>query len=181
MKLLLHICCAPCALAPFLELVNEKLEINGFFYNPNIHPKEEYEKRLEAVKSFSDKENLPVVFPEYQPEVFFTKVNGKEKLLKERCPLCWGLRLEKAAAYAKENNFSAFTTTLLISPYQDHEQIKKIGLDLAKKHGVDFYYQDFRPFFRNSQQKAKERELYRQKYCGCIFSIEDRKQKECLK
>ena len=91
------------------------------------------------------------------------------------------MRLGKAALYAKENNFDIFTTTLLISPYQDHEQIKKIGLDLAKKYSLDFYYQDFRPFFRNSQQKAKEEELYRQKYCGCIFSKEEKQKKECLK
>ena len=181
MKLLLHICCAPCALAPFLELVNKELEISGFFYNPNIHPQEEYDRRLEAVKSFSTKENFSVVFPEYEPQVFFTKVSGVENSPKERCPLCWGLRLGKAALYAKENNFDIFTTTLLISPYQDHEQIKKIGLDLAKKYSLDFYYQDFRPFFRNSQQKAKEEELYRQKYCGCIFSKEEKQKKECLK
>lgn len=175
MKLLLHICCAPCALAPFLELVSKELEISGFFYNPNIHPLEEYEKRLKAVKSFSDKEKLSVIFPEYEPEMFFAKVSGREKLAKERCPLCWGLRLERSASYAKENNFDAFTTTLLISPYQDHEQIKKIGFDLAEKYGLDFYYQDFRPLFGNSQTKAREQQLYRQKYCGCVFGLEEQK------
>lgn len=181
MKLLWHICCGPCLLQPFLELVNKEIEISGFFYNPNIYPADEYQRRLEAVKIFSGRKNLSVILPIYEPEIFLAKVNGVEKLAKERCPICWRLRLEKTASYAKENNFSAFTTTLLISPYQDHEQIKKIGLDLSNKYEVDFYYQDFRPFFRNSQEKAKQQELYRQKYCGCVFSQEERYQKQCCK
>lgn len=180
MKLLLHICCAPCALAPFLELVNKKIEISGFFYNPNIHPSDEYEKRMEAVKIFSAKENLEVIIPNYEAKVFYNRIGYAPKTQKERCPFCWQLRLEKTASFARENNFKAFTTTLLISPYQDHERIKQIGLDLSNKYGIDFYYQDLRPFFRDSQNKARQQELYRQKYCGCLFSRMEREEEKAL-
>lgn len=182
MKLLLHVCCAPCALQPFLELVNNKNDVTGFFYNPNIYPIEEYQRRLGAIKKFSIRENFPVIFGEHESELFFTKISYPEKLpAKERCPICWQLRLEKAAGQAKENKFDCFTTTLLTSPYQDHEQIKKIGLGLSDRYKIDFYYQDFRPLFRKSQDQARQRELYRQKYCGCVFSQTERKQKEKFK
>ena len=102
-------------------------------------------------------------------EEYFRKVATKEDS-KDRCKLCWELRLSETADFAKKNDFNGFTTTLLISPYQDHELIKEIGEKIAKEKDIEFYYEDFRKGFKESQEEAKGKELYRQKYCGCVFS-----------
>src|SRR3990167_6004712 len=170
MKLLLHICCGPCALYPVRELLDKKFDkITGFFYNPNIHPPSEYKKRKDTLSEAASKIGFEIIIPAYKMEEYFRKVISKEDS-PERCRLCWELRLSETAVFAKNNGFDAFTTTLLISPYQDHEKIKEIGEDIASKNGVQFYYQDFRPGFRDGQEQAKKEDLYRQKYCGCVFS-----------
>jgi epoxyqueuosine reductase len=170
MKLLLHICCGPCALYPIKELLNKKFDkITGFFYNPNIHPPSEYKRRRDTLSEAALKTGFELMIPEYRMEEYFRKVLLKESS-PERCSLCWELRLSETANFAKDNGFDAFTTTLLISPYQDHEKIKKIGEEIAGKMGVQFYYQDFRLGFKDGQEQAKKENLYRQKYCGCVFS-----------
>jgi len=170
MKLLLHICCGPCALYPVKELLSKKFDkITGFFYNPNIHPPSEYKRRRDALSEAAKKICLEVVMPEYKMEEYFRKTLSKEDS-PERCQLCWELRLSETADFAKANGFDAFTTTLLVSPYQDHEKVKKIGEKVADEKGVQFYYQDFRPGFKDGQEQAKKENLYRQKYCGCVFS-----------
>ncbi len=174
MKILLHICCGPCAIycADNLQRSGDKVE--GFFYNPNIHPINEYDKRKEAVVKVSEKLNLPVHFcADYNFDDYFMAIafnNGKD-----RCPLCWQLRLKETAKFAKTNGFDAFTTTLLISPYQDHNKIKDIAAQAAKDFKVDFYYQDFRPGFGQSHKLSKEMQLYHQKYCGCVYSEKERR------
>jgi len=168
MKLLLHTCCAPCLLYPLERLKAEKFEITGFFYNPNIHPPSEYNNRKEAVEGYARDIGVEVVYPEYRPEEFFQAVNLKEAN-PGRCEICWRLRLGKTAQTAKEKGFSHFSTTLLVSPYQDQELLKNIGNDVARDMGVTFYYEDFRPGFRKAHDEAKSKGIYCQKYCGCIY------------
>jgi len=192
MKLLLHICCGPCALYPLKKLiVGEGLKpsptkkfdkITGFFYNPNIHPPSEYKKRKDALCEASRAQaclsptGFEIIYPDYKMDEYFRKVFSEDGRAQaclfpaERCSLCWELRLSKTASFAKANGFDAFTTTLLISPYQDHEKVKKIGEEIASEKGVQFYYQDFRHGFKDGQEQAKKENLYRQKYCGCVFS-----------
>lgn len=168
MRLLLHMCCGPCAVYPVDVLKKEMIEFEGYFYNPNIHPIEEFDKRMENVKIFSDKEDVKV---HYSGEFLQSIWEGYEDKGK-RCKMCYTRRLERVVNFAKDNNFTAFTTTLLVSPYQNHEFIKELGERLALKYGIEFLYKDFRVGFRAGQKKAKEMGLYRQKYCGCIKSKE---------
>ena len=170
MRVLLHICCAPCAIYPFKELIkNSGNEVTGFFYNPNIHPAAEEERRRLALAGYAEKENFKVIFGEYTAEDFFERI-GSEQEAPARCRKCWRMRLEKTAETANKDRFNAFTTTLLVSPYQDQEVIKEIGAECGKRFGVQFLAVDFRSGFRRAQEEAKEHGIYRQKYCGCVFS-----------
>jgi len=181
MKLLLHICCGPCALYPVKELLGKKFDkITGFFYNPNIHPPSEYKRRRDALLSVGTAHcavptkdtGFEIVIPDYRMEEYFIEICRGTACCAptKRCSLCWKLRLSETANFAKNNGFDAFTTTLLVSPYQDHEKIKNIGESIAKENGIQFYYQDFRPGFKDGQAQARKENLYRQKYCGCVFS-----------
>jgi len=170
MKLLLHTCCAPCAIYPVKKLKKDGLEVTGFFYNPNIYPLDEYQKRRRAIADFISTDNIEIIFPEYIQSEFLNVV--KEKPEKpERCVMCWSLRLRKTAQVAKLNGFYAFSTTLLVSPYQDQELLKKIGNKISQEEGVFFHYEDFRPGFRKAHDEAKAKGIYCQKYCGCIYSM----------
>lgn len=168
MKLLLHICCGPCATYPVQELLKEEFNIHGFCYNPNIHPIEEHTKRRENVEKLAEAVGITVTFNnefrQYEWETMADEGDG-------RCHRCYVLRMEEAARYASENGFDGFSTSLLVSPYQKHDLIKELGDLYAKKYGVEFIYRDFRPGFRLGQQMAKDMGLYRQKYCGCILSL----------
>jgi predicted adenine nucleotide alpha hydrolase (AANH) superfamily ATPase len=186
MKILFHICCGNCALYPVKLLRAEGHDFTGFWYNPNIQPFDEYQLRLASLKKLSDEWRIDIFYDEqYRPEEFFESVNGFIHPVPERCKFCYTLRLEKAAAKARDEGFEAFSTTLLISPYQDFEQITATGKKLADKYNIHFYMQDFRPYFRDAMSFAKELGLYRQKYCGCIFSKLERehavKSREILK
>jgi len=173
MKLLLHCCCAPCSISCIDVLRRENIEPELFWYNPNIHPVSEYELRRDCLKSLTEKEKLELISAkeEYNIDNFLAAVCNKTE---NRCESCYKLRLEKTAAFAAQEGFQAFTTTLLISPYQDHDLIKRIGEECAAKYGVEFLYRDFRPFFRDGQNAARTAGMYMQKYCGCIFSEEER-------
>lgn len=174
MKLLMHMCCAPCSTYPLSSFRGKGIDVAGLFYNPNIHPLDEYKRRLDTIKEYADIVKLDVLYiDDYMEDVW---VNYKNDDL-SRCTMCYSLRLDKAASYAKENGFDAYTTSLLVSPYQNHDLIKLLGEKFALKYGIEFYYQDFRPFFREGQAMAKALKLYRQKYCGCIVSFNDRIQK----
>jgi len=173
MNILLHICCAPCAIFPIEAMVKEKHRMAGFFYNPNIHPYSEYLKRKDALEKYSKEAGINVIYPEYDVERYFQHIVYNEDI-RNRCPVCWWLRLLSTAKFAKENGFDAFTTTLLGSPYQDHEMLKIIGEDVAKKTEVGFFYMDFRTGFKDGQERAKEKGIYRQNYCGCIFSEKEK-------
>lgn len=169
MKILLHICCAPCAIYPLQRIKKAGHLVVGMFYNPNIHPYGEYKARKNAVDEYARNQSLTLIPAEYQPAEFFRAVNLKEAQ-KERCMLCWQLRLKEAAKTAKEKLCDVFTTTLLVSPYQDQEALKRIGQDIEKEAGVRFYYEDFRPGFRKAHEEARTAGIYCQKYCGCVYS-----------
>ena len=167
-KILLHCCCGPCAIYTVNRLRDEGFEATAFWYNPNIHPFTEHRNRLEAMRTTAQALNLPLIVAEgYEMIDYFRAVVGHEG---DRCGDCFRMRLEKTAAVAKEEGFDSFTTTLLISPYQKHELLREIGEQIAKERGVDFFYEDFRPGFRESHRHSREFDRYHQKYCGCIYS-----------
>ena len=186
MEILLHICCAPCLIYPFSRLKDKGFQISGFYYNPNIYPFSEYNRRKEALEVLSQDLQLEVEYPDYRQTDFLLAINNKEQA-PQRCAICWRLRLQKTASKAKEKGLEAFSTTLLVSPYQDHEQLKQVGDSIARETGVNFYYEDFRVGFKEAQIEAKHRGLYRQKYCGCNYSCsgikqckQSEKQENCL-
>jgi len=150
-------------------LREQGFEVEGFFYNPNIHPLAEYHNRRQAVEDFSKTANLNVIYPEYLPSQYFQEINLKEKD-PGRCSLCWTFRLKATAKTAKDKGFNSFSTTLLVSPYQNQDLLKKIGSAISEVEGVNFYYEDFRPGFKKAHDLAKAHGIYCQKHCGCIYS-----------
>jgi predicted adenine nucleotide alpha hydrolase (AANH) superfamily ATPase len=176
MKILLHICCAPCLIYPLRRLNEQGFQVGGFFYNPNIHPAGEYDRRKEAVVSLSGSLRLEVDFPEYLPSEFRSAI-GNEISAPRRCLNCWKLRMDKTALYARQNGFDAFSSTLLVSPYQDQEILKQLGSRAAEEAQVEFYYEDFRTGFRQAHEEARAKGIYCQKYCGCSYSELERKTK----
>jgi len=179
-KILLHCCCAPCSLSVVKSLREENIKPELFWYNPNIHPCAEYKERRDCLKNFAQNEDLQLINAdeEYGLRFFINEVSPD---LENRCEKCYRMRLEKTASFAAGSGFESFSTTLLISPYQDHEAIKRIGEEAAQKYKVNFFYRDFRPMFREGQAKAREKKFYMQKYCGCIFSEEERFSKSLQK
>ncbi len=176
MKTLLHACCAPCSIACVKTLRNEGIEPTLYWYNPNIHPFTEYRSRKDTLVAYAKDNGLDCVLQdEYGLRPFLDTVMPK---LENRCAGCYELRLSSVARYAAEQGYAQFSTTLLISPYQNHDLLREVGEEMAKKYGVSFLYQDFRPYFREGQQEARDSQLYMQKYCGCIFSEEERYRKK---
>jgi tRNA A37 threonylcarbamoyladenosine dehydratase/predicted adenine nucleotide alpha hydrolase (AANH) superfamily ATPase len=172
MKLLLHCCCAPCSTSCLPALRGEGIEPDLFWYNPNIHPYGEYSSRRDSLEKFAENESLKLkMIDEYGLRTFLGEVLPENN---GRCFKCYALRLEKAAFFAAQDGYDAFTTTLLVSPYQDHDAIRRTGEQAAAKYGVEFLYRDFRPYFREGQTQARAAGFYMQKYCGCIFSEEER-------
>lgn len=178
MKILLHCCCAPCSVSCIEPLIDDDFAVTLFWYNPNIHPFKEYEARRDCLIDYAKEISLPLIIDEdYGLRDFVQSVADD---IDNRCIYCYTHRIEETAKKAKENGFEAFTSTLLASVYQDHELIKNICEKAAEKYGIKFLYKDFRPNFRTSNQKARDIGLYMQKYCGCIFSEEDRYKKKIL-
>ena len=176
---LLHTCCAPCAIACIDSLREESFSLTGFWFNPNIHPFTEYRLRKNTLAEYAETIHLPMIWQgDYGLRPF---VQATASDINARCSYCYDVRMEAVAQAAAENGFSHFTTTLFISPYQNHELLRQSAEKAAERHGVSFLYRDFRPLFRQGQQKARELALYMQKYCGCIFSEEDRYQKKSEK
>ena len=172
MKILLHSCCGPCSTYPIKVLKEDGLDITSMWFNTNIHPYMEYKNRYESYKLLMAQENVPTIeIDEYDLVTFTRAVYMKEF---ERCRYCYESRMEVVAKTAKEQGCDAFTTTLLVSPYQKHEMLKDVCEKMAEKYGVKFYYRDFREGFREGQQMAREAGLYMQKYCGCVYSEAER-------
>lgn len=180
-KLLLHCCCAPCS-SYVLEYLSRFFEITCFFYNPNISPAEEYEKRAEELRRLIEEQPhdnfVNLIVEKYNPEEFLTAVKGFESVKEggERCFKCYRLRLEAAAKYAKEYNFDYFCSTLSISPLKNAQKLNEIGEELSKIYNVAFLPNDFKKNdgYKRSIELSAEYNLYRQDYCGCVFSKKER-------
>lgn len=178
-KLLLHACCGPCSSA-VLERLNEAFDISVLFYNPNIDSSDEYIYRLKELRRLIDEMDLKVetIDPSYNSQEFYDAVKGHEddKEGGARCSICFKLRLDEAAKYAKENKFDYFTTSLSISPYKNAQLLNKIGAVCGEKYGVNYLYSDFKKEngYKRSIELSKDHHLYRQDYCGCSFSKRER-------
>ena len=174
-KLLLHTCCAPCLIGTKLAMDKNKdkdnigeFETSCFWFNPNIHLYTEYKSRLTALVDYSSANNISLIVEDkYGLVEFVDNVVGD---LDNRCVYCYETRVRETARYAKDHGFDMFSTTLLVSPYQNHDKIKEICEKYSKESGVGFFYSDFRADFRAGQKSARENNIYTQKYCGCIFS-----------
>lgn len=178
MKLLIHVCCAPCLIGTKLtidrwaEKENIDIDMVCYWYNPNIHPYTEYKSRLDALENYALKNNITLIIQNKYGLVEFSKNVIDD--LQNRCGYCYSSRIEKAAKYAADNNFDAFTSSLLVSPYQKHELLRETGEKYAVEYNTQFFYCDARVNFREGQKIARETGVYMQKYCGCIFSEEER-------
>jgi len=175
-KLLLHACCAPCSSA-VLEQLCDVFEITLFFYNPNISPESEFTFRLEELERLTnemDLSDIRIIAPPYDNSEFENIAKGMEDIPEggARCAKCYRLRLEKTVAYAKENGFDYVTTTLSISPYKNAQWLNEIGLELAERYGVKYLCSDFKKGegYKRSCTLSAQYNLYRQNYCGCIYS-----------
>ncbi len=183
-RLLLHACCAPCSSA-VLERLCPRFDVTLFFYNPNISPEAEFQKRLaeleRLVTLLPEAAGVKIVAPEYDPEPFFSAAKGMEDVPEggARCAACFGLRLERAARYAAENGFEYFTTTLSISPLKNAALLNRIGEAMGEKHGVRHLPSDFKKKdgYKRSIELSALYGLYRQDFCGCVYSKRERETK----
>lgn len=170
--IVIHICCAPCLGGPLATLREESFRPTGRFYNPNIHPLLEFRKRVKALRVFLESDDLPVEIDDaYGLSVFLETARPLEA---NRCARCYAMRMDDAARFAAEKGAPAFTTTMLASQHQDHGLVRRAGEIAAEAHGVAFLYRDFRPLAERSRDTAKRKCLYRQSYCGCVFSEAER-------
>ena len=197
MKLLLHMCCGPCSCYPLKKLRSDGIEPVGYFFNPNIHPYQEWDMRLKTAKMFADKTGMKILTDETfrlrdflrralasEGDMATPQAETQEEALEflesykrqkdRRCKMCYTWRLEQTARFASENGFTAFASTLFYSIYQQHDVMKSLAERFAKAYGVDFYYEDFRQGWQEGIDASLEMGLYRQGYCGCVFSEEER-------
>jgi len=159
-------------MVPYHDLLGGNFDVRGFWFNPNIHPFTEYEERKGSLEAFAQQAGFEVIWKdEYDLEGFLRAVVFRES---ERCRFCYHLRLSEAARYAKRGRFDYFTTTLLSSSYSKHDLIHEIGEQLASEYGVGFLYRDWRPYWRKELEYSKQYGLYRQQYCGCVYSEKER-------
>ena len=172
MKTLLHICCAPCANQPIEVLRADGFEVTGFWFNPNIHPFTEYRARRNCLREYAGQIELPLI--EKNDYALRPFIRAVAEDIGSRCGKCYELRLYEAARQASEGGFDSFTSSLFISPYQNHELMRETAERAAMEYGVEFLYRDFRPYFKAGQEKAREMDMYIQKFCGCIFSEQER-------
>ncbi len=168
MKLLLHVCCGPCSIVPIDRLRLAGHELTGFWFNPNVHPFTEHEKRRSSFEEYAGAVGLPVIWhPEYRMPEYLREIAGREDV---RCRICYRLRMVAAAQAARENHCDAFTTTLLYSKFQKHELLAETAAAVARETGIRFHYEGFRPGWSEGVRRSKEMGMYRQQYCGCIYS-----------
>ena len=171
-KILLHCCCGPCSIAVLDKLKSEGIEPLAYFYNPNIHPYKEFTSRRDCWEDLMQDTKTEFILDDTYPlEDWLHAVAAAPQ---DRCHNCYRQRMRQAAKMTKKQGLNSFSTTLLISPYQNHELLIKAAEEAAAEFEVRFHYEDFRPLFRKGQQMAREKELYLQKYCGCIYSEKER-------
>jgi predicted adenine nucleotide alpha hydrolase (AANH) superfamily ATPase len=167
----MHICCANCGLFPIKELTSRGLQIRGLWFNPNIHHEDEYQRRLNALRTLEGLWDLDVRYIDrYGFEEFRKALEGHRGI---RCEICYRMRLKETAATAREMGLDGFTTTLLVSPYQKHDLILRTGREMEKEYSIPFLYEDFRPLYKKALALSRELGLYRQNYCGCVYSKEE--------
>lgn len=173
-ELLLHVCCAPCS-TYVIDVLSEVYSVIAFFYNPNIHPEDEYERRLYEVRRYTALHDIPLIVGEADRSVWHNHVRGLEEEPEggKRCEKCFAIRLFKTAACASERGIGLFTTTLTVSPHKDFRTIQHIGREAARCSGVSFLAMDFKQNdgYRKSCLLSKQYSLYRQRYCGCLYSV----------
>jgi epoxyqueuosine reductase len=171
-KLLVHCCCVHCSAYTLKYWREQGHDLTAFWHNPNIHPFMEHQNRLEALKTLTTEESIPLeIRPGYDIEGFFKAVVGN---VSDRCSSCYRIRVQAVADYAREHGFDAFTSSLLISPQQKHQKILEIALEIQRSSGVGFEYADLRKRYSDSRTITKPMKLYRQQYCGCLFSERER-------
>jgi predicted adenine nucleotide alpha hydrolase (AANH) superfamily ATPase len=176
MKILLHVCCGPCTVYPLEILRQQGHEATGYFYNPNIHPYREFKQRIKALVEFAEQTNFTVTIDRnYGLTEYLRKVVFHEN---KRCSICYDMRLQAVAERAANERFEAFTTTLLYSKYQNHQLMKEKCESLARKYDIKFYYHDFREGWQQGIDASIAMNLYRQPYCGCIYSEQERYDKK---
>ncbi|MBU0517234.1 MAG: epoxyqueuosine reductase QueH [Proteobacteria bacterium] len=172
MNVLIHICCAPCAIYPLSVLRGEGAAVRGLWFNPNVQPYTEWRQRLDTLQKWAADEDLALIeMTDYDVVDWLRRMAWREA---ERCRICHHLRLERAARVARRGKFDAFTTTLLYSKRQDHDLVLEIGRAVAADQGVPFLERDFRPGWRAGIEASRRLGLYRQAYCGCIYSEQER-------
>lgn len=173
-RLLLHVCCAPCLVYP-VRLLQKDFEVVAYFYDPNIHPKEEYDLRLNEARSWAAQHELVLLETPYDTDRWFQAVRGYEKEPErgKRCAICFSLRLDQTAAYAVAHHFDIFTTVLTISSKKDSKQVNDIGKKIGEKYGIPFLEADFKKSggALKALELSKFYSLRRQTYCGCIYSV----------
>ena len=176
MKLLMHICCGPCSIYPVQVLRDDHCEVMGFFYRNNIHPFTECMRREKTLKTYAESIDLKMIYQSgYALEAFLRQVAFREA---DRCTYCYHDRLTTTAHFAKKGRFDGFTSTLLYSRFQKHDQIRSIGEAVGKSVGVPFFYQDFRDGWKTGIDESRRLGMYRQPYCGCIYSEKERYYRE---
>jgi epoxyqueuosine reductase len=173
MRILLHACCAPCLVYPLDELRSEGHEVTAVFFNPNIHPYTEYLRRLDAFTVYTRDNNVPVLadIPPDGMEEWLRAVVFREA---QKCPICFDFRLDAIARLAKTKGFDAFSTTLLYSRFQKHDLLRSTGDAISEKYAIPFVYRDWRAGWNEGVKRYRTLGLYRQKYCGCLYSEKER-------
>ena len=172
MRILLHICCAPCSIYPIDQLRADGHDVMGFFYRSNIHPYTECLKRQQTLETYAAKIGIKLIIGEdYDIETFLQNVAFRET---NRCQYCYHHRMQTTAKLAKRGKFDGFSSTLLYSKYQNHEAIRSIGKALSKQTGLTFFYDDYRRGWKEGIEASKQLGMYRQQYCGCIYSEKER-------
>ena len=171
MKLLLHACCGPCACYPTEKLTQDGVDFAIFWYNPNIHPYKEFKHRLATLRDFCHSEDYQLYIDKNYPLEATVGAMMKEEC---RCLACYKIRLRRVAYFAKDHRYDAFSTTLLVSPYQKHDLIRKVALEAAQEFDIPFHYEDWRVGYQKGVERSLALGLYRQQYCGCVFSERDR-------
>jgi epoxyqueuosine reductase len=172
LKILIHLCCAPCSIYPVESMKAKGFEVMGFFYRHNIHPYSECLKRQENLESYARQIGLRLIIQDgYDLEGFIQNVVYREK---DRCTYCYHDRLRTTALLANRGKFDYYSSTLLYSKFQKHDLIKSIGESIGKSTGIPFFYEDFRSGWKEGIEKSKDLQMYRQQYCGCIYSEKER-------
>ena len=172
--LLIHTCCAPCLIAPYHQLKDEGIRLSAFWFNPNIHPVTEYRSRLNSLQEFAEREGFDLILKDHYGLKEFVRAVAED--IDGRCRWCYEIRLRETALTAKEHGCDAWTTTLLYSKYQKHDLIREIAERIAHETETAFFYRDWRSLWQDGIRMSKEEQMYRQKYCGCVFSEDDRYQ-----